>query len=278
MPDGEGPPQGGAQKRPREVVVIDSDDEIDDRVRSSHRNPAAGAPAAGDGLDGAEDAVTVARPPVRQRFPFDDHESHLNSSEPILGGAEDGAESDQPPLRRVRRVRPPTFRASHRRTMGAEVPLFGPFGNISIFSAGRRSSIALPMSLFEISASDPTAPCHLCQGSGQILSSRGDADMPCLCVLRARLPMHRQPPMPPPEEQRAAAAAAIAEAAATKPKADADDSPAAVSNRKCAACLEPATHVFDPCGHYCSCGECHEQFGGKCPICRKKFKKAIKVF
>jgi hypothetical protein len=47
---------------------------------------------------------------------------------------------------------------------------------------------------------------------------------------------------------------------------------------ECKICMEESrTHVLNPCGHWCLCGECSAKVE-KCPICRVKIVSCIRVF
>lgn len=50
-------------------------------------------------------------------------------------------------------------------------------------------------------------------------------------------------------------------------------------NVQCAICLDRCpTHVFVPCGHLVCCSECLASVKTECPMCRKLFSEAIRVF
>jgi len=46
---------------------------------------------------------------------------------------------------------------------------------------------------------------------------------------------------------------------------------------ECAVCLETATHLVSPCGHFCLCETCSKNMA-KCPLCRGEVHAMIKVF
>ncbi len=100
----------------------------------------------------------------------------------------------------------------------------------------------------------------------------------------SRAGFEQHPPRPPPrqshptpEEQAAAAAGARAEAASAgeKPRVSSTEQ---LQGRECVGCLEPATHVLVPCGHFCTCSECSTKLGKKCPICRAQIKSICKLY
>eukprot|EP01083_Nonionella_stella_P252840 870695_1 len=57
---------------------------------------------------------------------------------------------------------------------------------------------------------------------------------------------------------------------------------AEVRAKECSICLDkPGDHVVVPCGHQCGCKECLiklKNSGGKCPMCRGRINKVIKVY
>merc|ERR1711957_611872 len=53
--------------------------------------------------------------------------------------------------------------------------------------------------------------------------------------------------------------------------------------KECCICLDaPATHIFVPCGHLCTCAECQVPYANgttkECPMCRKEFSIIMKVY
>ena len=46
---------------------------------------------------------------------------------------------------------------------------------------------------------------------------------------------------------------------------------------ECAVCLETATHLVSPCGHFCLCETCSKNMA-QCPLCRGEVHAMIKVF
>lgn len=47
----------------------------------------------------------------------------------------------------------------------------------------------------------------------------------------------------------------------------------------CKICMEEELNTcFTPCGHAVACAKCSLSVGVKCPICRKEFKKIIRLF
>ena len=155
-----------------------------------------------------------------------------------------------------------------------------------------------------------SAPCPVCHNSGSILGSTGSE--PCTNC------HHKDPPPPSKAEQTAAyrmnqatiarereqahrstasgaagpgpvpavgdsfisdrsfdaSATATDEVSATNGTVDRKTLSLA---RECAACLEPATHAVIPCGHVCACEGCRKKMS-KCPICRGKAQKFLRIY
>ena len=51
---------------------------------------------------------------------------------------------------------------------------------------------------------------------------------------------------------------------------------------QCVICLEPRTHAFGPCGHFCVCETCYPAILGSvpalCPVCREPVEDARRIF
>jgi len=110
---------------------------------------------------------------------------------------------------------------------------------------------------------EPHSVCDVCGGQGGILSATGYDDSPCPSCSMTGMRV-----VPSESEQRSAAERAREES----------EIPVDTNSRKCVVCYEPSSHVMDPCGHLCFCGDCSKRADRKCPMCRAPIKKFIKIF
>ena len=49
-------------------------------------------------------------------------------------------------------------------------------------------------------------------------------------------------------------------------------------DRVCKVCMgAPASVLFDPCGHLCTCWRCSSALN-RCPMCRRRIRRKIRAF
>jgi hypothetical protein len=133
----------------------------------------------------------------------------------------------------------------------------------------------------------PAVVCDICKGSGQFLSSSGNEDCPCNNIIDLTAPhniignaitrRHNIIDLTAPHNN--INNKKVINVVENKKKHRVPRRQCAAHSPHCVACLEPATHIMIPCGHFCICLLCSDQLSTPgCPVCRTPVTQITRVF